>query len=72
MNNVMLEDFFCDIDWPALRAQKAELLEQIGRTEDPTGNLSGLLHLIDGLQDVAVDSDFFAESEVFGWKGKNG
>ena len=48
------------IDWKALRGQKLWLLEQ------PTEQASGLTHLIDNIQDWAVDSGNFTEEDIFG------
>jgi len=56
-----------NIDWALLRKQKLALMEVIipyfGETED---NLTGILHLIDNIQDCAVESGKWTEKEVFG------
>jgi hypothetical protein len=69
------------IDWDELRKQKLTLLamrnELVGRldTAGPisawvcgirANRLTGILHLIDSLQDEAVDTGFKTEEEVFG------
>jgi hypothetical protein len=50
------------IDWSLLRLQKQWLMSQ----EDPEGMSLGLIHLIDAVQDHAVDSGSATEQEVFG------
>jgi hypothetical protein len=70
--------FFKGIDWSELRNQKRDLLEILNSTKDiPTKtqleSLTGILHLIDAIQDYAVDEleiiesihvyDFEAEEE---------
>lgn len=56
-----------NIDWALLRKQKKSLMEvtipYFGETED---NLTGILHLIDNIQDSAVESGKWTEKEVFG------
>ena len=58
------------IDWDDLREQKSDLYELISTGKAPTkkqlGSLQSLLHLVDGLQDEAVNSGNFDEEEVFG------
>lgn len=59
----MKNEFFSKIDWSELRNQKAVLLDVIdgynkkigSENDDEHSALSGILHLIDGLQDHAVD-----------------
>ena len=68
----------CDyslMDWALLREQKLDLLKHIndldkGALEDDSikktqDSLIGILHLIDHVQDCAVDSGEFTEKEVF-------
>jgi len=63
-----------DIDWALLRQQKAHLLEVIALggqrykmvTEEQAESLTGILHLIDDIQDEAVDVNNITNSEVFG------
>jgi len=56
------------IDWIELRAHKAELLNIRGRIRghETREALDGVIHLIDALQDHAVDHLGVAEEEVFG------
>jgi len=66
--------FPIEIDWPLLRSQKDELLKiefaKVGDAIVVTGDLkesvTGVIHLIDALQDHAVDDEDTSESEVFG------
>ena len=51
-----------NIDWEQLRVQKEQLIDVVD--EHPT--LSGLVHLIDSIQDYAVDSGIASEEQVFG------
>ena len=52
-----------NIDWTLLRQQKLDLLAVIGLAESgwdiitpsQTSSLTGILHLIDGIQDEAVE-----------------
>lgn len=65
----MKEKFQIDanIDWALLRKQKKSLMEVIvpyfGEIEE---NLTGILHLIDNIQDSAVESGKWTEKEIFG------
>ena len=56
-----------NIDWDLLRKQKLSLIEAtipyFGEIED---NLTGILHLIDNIQDSAVKSGKWTEREIFG------
>ena len=56
-----------NIDWDLLRKQKLSLIEAtipyFGEIED---NHTGILHLIDNIQDSAVKSDKWTEREIFG------
>ena len=56
------------IDWPLLRTQKRaliELLDGFGVGHYPHDDLAGLIALIDGLQDYAVDELGIPEHDVF-------
>ena len=60
-------EFFKKIDWSELRNQKRDLLEILNSTKDiPTKtqleSLTGILHLIDAIQDYAVDELEIIES----------
>ena len=58
------------IDWPLLHAQKGTLFNAIANTQlrEPefTKAADGILHLLDAMQDEAVDSGQVTEEEVFG------
>lgn len=67
-----MKTFFDDIDWAMLREQKRTLLGTIDMVSDfdndwqsEVDNLTGILHLIDALQDHAVDTLGVPENEVF-------
>lgn len=76
-----------ETDWKLLREQKEHLLEVITSTVPDTSNsfgllhvsmnkqqhlaLQGILHLIDSIQDDAVDSQGLSEEEVFGLTKEN-
>jgi hypothetical protein len=59
-----------NIDWALLREQKQYLVEVIsphyGDEHTEADQLSGILHLIDGIQDGAVESGKWTEKEIFG------
>lgn len=57
------------IDWPLLREQKAELIQAIQHSGDPDG--WGLVHLLDDIQDQAVDKCGLSEELVFGDLSEN-
>ncbi len=58
--------FITRIDWVALKAQKQDLLAVITTAEgSKRDSLNGILHLIDSLQDYAVDVMGIDEREVF-------
>lgn len=59
-----------NIDYPLLREQKQTLLKVINRAKayrytQEEEDLTGILHLIDGLQDNAVDVDGVDPKQVF-------
>jgi hypothetical protein len=63
---------YSKIDWAELREQKESLLWAINKLMVTPGghqkmcdDLTGILHLIDAIQDDAVDSEGLAEGEVF-------
>jgi len=60
----MINEFLIDgnIDWSLLREQKLTL-SKIAVVEN---HLSGILHLIDDIQDRAVESGKWTEKEIFG------
>ena len=69
------------IDWKLLREQKQSLLDVIYQVEpensdnpDPqqkqwVEHLIGIMHLLDDLQDAAVNSKLVSEDKVFGELG---
>lgn len=61
-NILVIENFFNTIDFPLLREQKEELLYD---AEEFELDVSGIIHLIDALQDAAVAAGI-PESTVFG------
>ena len=55
------------IDWELLRNQKADLVESMMSNETPSeATMTGLVNLIDNIQDEAVDSGVMSEEAVFG------
>lgn len=57
------------IDWYELRQQKATLLRLIKTTVFNQGveqDLEGVIHLLDAIQDCAVNTGEATEQEVFG------
>lgn len=64
-----------NMDWALFRRQKQELLDIIEETEDiPTrvDLLNGVVALLDGLQDYAVDREHLSEEDVFGESSSKG
>jgi len=67
------KSIFHNMDWKLLREQKLDLLNVIDLHQRKTdeakkrqiSSLFGILHLIDSIQDEAVDVDGLDESEVF-------
>ena len=57
-----------EMSWPLLRDQKQTLLETIASVDsiEAKDHLSGLLQLIDAIQDYAVDEYGLSETKVFG------
>lgn len=66
-NPMQVPEFFTKINWGLLRNQKTTLLEVIDHLKgDPNyEDLDGILHLIDSMQDYAVDDLGIASHEVF-------
>lgn len=62
MNYNKLPEFFKKIDFSELRTQKTELLEMAERHGE---DVSGIINLIDALQDFAVDELHIPEIHVF-------
>lgn len=66
MPNLLLQNI--NIDWKELREHKEELLNIIENTDLDSHHeaIFGITNLIDYLQDQAVESGMWSESEVFG------
>lgn len=64
-----VKEIFEKIDWNLLKDQKLDILNfQAGVSVNKKrllDSLSGIIHLIDAIQDAAVDSGMFPEHEVF-------
>ena len=61
----MNTQFFENIDYSLMREQKQHLLNINGVTTDQTLALIGVIHLIDSIQDYAVDVLGKPADEVF-------
>ena len=61
------EELIRGIDFKALKRQKKIFLQMVEQNEDniDTTELEGLLHLIDAIQDHAVDDLGINENDVF-------
>ena len=57
-----IEQLLKDLDWDMLWQQKQWLIKQ------KTDEAKGLMHLLDDLQDVAVETYGYEENKVFPWK----
>lgn len=68
MNTFLLQDI--SIDWDAFRKQKETLLLLIEELEDTSKieALEGILHLMDKIQDEAIESCLWEEEEILGKK----
>jgi len=63
-----MKQFIDKIDFKSLRKQKTTLINVIAKsttTKIQKDNLTGILLLIDSIQDTAVDKYGFTEDEVF-------
>lgn len=64
------------MDWEELRNQKLtidKLREKFSKSalqDDVVQKLSGIVHLIDHLQDMAVNSGIYSSLEVFGFQAQ--
>lgn len=58
-----LSEFMAPINFTLLKKQKEELLKVLENTNNE--NLDGLIHLIDHIQDTAVDVLGYPEDAVF-------
>lgn len=66
MNKLELApEFIQGIDWGKLKEQKNALLEVRDHVDSFEEELTGLVHLIDALQDYAVDFCELPEEKVF-------
>ena len=61
-----------DIDWELLRKQKRWLLEWYDIPTATPEEACGLLHLLDAIQDFAVDVMGVSEKEVFDFEEQKG
>lgn len=57
----MAKDFFDGIDWNLLREQKRTLIENT----HPRNTYNGLIHLLDAMQDYAVDVLGYPEDDIY-------
>lgn len=72
-NYPVVVNFVKNIDTGELKKQKEQLLNCINDkressceiTKNEANLLDGILHLIDSLQDVAIETELFTEKEVF-------
>lgn len=68
MENLLREiNVELEIDFTVLKEQKAELLKVISETKskERLENLNGILHLIDGIQDHAVEELGIDENLIY-------
>lgn len=70
--------FFVDMDWPLLARQKSALIRLSAETQPDSGPeledgmlLDGLLNMVDGFQDFAVDGLGFHPDKVFSKEGED-
>ena len=64
-----MKQFLIDgnIDWEELRKQKSFINEALKHPQfRDSKELDGILHLIDNIQDNAVESGIWTEEEIFG------
>lgn len=68
-----LKNFFKEINWTELSNQKLSLLHILDTdmNEVTKNDLTGILHLLDAIQDFAVDELEFSEKEVFNFNDKD-
>jgi len=59
-----IEELLQKMDWELLWKQKQWLIKQ------QTDESAGLIHLLDDLQDIAVENHAIPENLVFPWKGE--
>ena len=70
LKHLALPNFINCTNWEELRKQKQTLIkvaETVTSAED-FGDLYGLIHYLDSIQDWAADEAGFGEEEVFGFK----
>lgn len=65
--NVQVPEFIQKMDWVNLREQKEILLSIISWNKVPllNDNLQGIVHILDAIQDYAVDVAGYSETDVF-------
>lgn len=64
---MLLKDYLNTISFPLLKSQKADILILIDQQTEPgiKDSLTGILHLIDDIQEKAVDICGYPENVVF-------
>ena len=62
---VKMEEFLAKIDFAELKKQKSTLLKVIDLKSKASRDLTGIMNLIDTIQDIAVDQYGYKEKEVF-------
>ena len=63
MANQEWEDVLTNVDWNLLAEQKRTLVELVFSQEQPSQHLSGIIELLDALQDVAEEKGFWKPSQ---------
>lgn len=65
--NVQVPEFIQKMDWSILREQKETLLNIINWNKLPllNDNLQGIVHILDAIQDYAVDVAGYSETDVY-------
>lgn len=65
--NVQVPEFIQNMDWSILREQKETLLNIINWNKLPllNDNLQGIVHILDAIQDYAVDVAGYSETDVY-------
>jgi len=64
--NMSVTDTIKNINWKLLREQKEYCINEANNNQEATNIYDGLIHLIDALQDAAVNDGLATENEVFG------
>jgi hypothetical protein len=73
LDRLSKESYANKMDFTELRNQKRTLLNVIDESDEETANdLTGILHLIDALQDFAVDELGWDENLVYDFEDEDG